>query len=246
MKPGIECILKSCGEPQVERALWAINSQNKPFERVTHIQGISPEYLAHNKALEGLEYEWALWVDGDTIIDSDAHKKCLRWMDKLRDKHFNEFGFGLRDVFLREDICCCALRKSDLVQRFPLKNILANDTEVARKRMKPVGWNYSRLSRQGVTIGTHMDQPSDFQVFHRFYSRGVKAGWNHNETNYRRHLIKLQKLLKETRNHQYQIGIDALNLGWDKQDCPSSHDREFERGVYDRYLTKGGKRCKVD
>ena len=72
-KDGIECVIKSCDEPQLDRAIDAALSQTIPFERVSNYNNIVPEFKAHNTILEKLQYEWAIWVDGDVILLSLIH-----------------------------------------------------------------------------------------------------------------------------------------------------------------------------
>jgi hypothetical protein len=231
MRPGIECIVKSANEPQLDRVLEAVSNQTLPFARVTHINGVSPEVEAHNKALAMLEYKWSLWVDGDVILNKNAHSVVAGLMGKA--KKFTEYGFGLNDTFLQRVVCCCAVRKSRFHQRFPYKDILSNDTECARRMVK-AGWLYKKYWRQGIVIGTHFDDPSEFQVFRRFYGRGHKAIKRPRAI--KRYNRELKDLFMRTGDQRYKLALKAFNYAIESDNYPTSKDVLFERKVYEQWM----------
>lgn len=231
MKLGIECIVKAINEPQLDRALEAVYNQTLPFAKITLINGVCPEVLAHNLALSVLEHEWSLWVDGDVILYPDAHETVKKCMD--RKSSFIEYGFGLYDTFLQRDICCCAVRQSEFHKKFKYKDIIANDTECA-KRMKQAGWSYQRFWREGVIIGTHFDDPDDFQVFRRFYGRGFKAIGKGKAV--RRYNTELKNLHASSGDKRYKIALKAFNYAIERKHYPTSKNVEFEEGVYEEWM----------
>ena len=235
MKPGIECIVKSFNEPQLDRVLEAVNNQTVPFAKVTHICGVAPEVKAHNTALRALEHDWSLWVDGDVILKKNAHEMAMQYVEKLPDS--TEILFGLHDWFLNRTICCCPVRRSEFVMRFEYKDVLANDTECAR-RMDTSGRKAVKLFRDGIEIGSHFDRPDEFQVFRRFYGRGSKT--------YKRVAIKekhKKELLiryKETGNHLFLLASKALEFGVQKANYRKSKDYMFELSMFEVFKKEIG------
>lgn len=238
LKPGIECVVKSVDEPQLERGLKAVYGQTIPFARVTHINNVSPEVKAHNMALEALVHEWSLWVDGDVILYKNAHELVIEAMKNYG--AFTEYGFGLFDSFLQRVICCCPVRNTQFHSEFRYKDVLSNDTECA-ERMETQGWTYCRLWKKGVVVGTHFDNPSSFQVFRRFYGRGTKAIGKHKPIGrYRR---ELRQLFNETGDVRYRLALEAFNYALEKNDYPTSKDVDFERKVYETFCKDRGREC---
>jgi hypothetical protein len=233
MKPGLEAVIISVNEPQLTRCLESVNKQNIPFQKISHYNGIVPEYEAHNIAVKNLEYEWAMFIGGDFILDVNASQLWDRYFqDYKREDNISEFNFGLRDPFIQKVICCCTVARSEAFQRYPFENSLANDT-INGSKMKRDGWERIKLFRQKVTVGTHFEDPDEFQVFRRFYARGVKAGLIKKKEVLNRYCTRFHRLKEKTGDVLYETAIRAMEIGYRKKLYPSSHDIRFERQLFE-------------
>lgn len=233
MQNGIECVMKSVDEPQLEKGRPAMYNQTIPFANVIHINGVCPESKAINQALDRLEYTWSLWLDGDAILYEDTHEKIRALEKRLRAKGYTEALFSLFDPFLGKNICCCILKKSDFLQQFRSDNVLANDASLTKK-MKKVGRKSARFINK-IIVGTHFENPTDLQVFARFYSRGVKVARGHPNSQFRDLFSIFEHKYASTGNKQYMIAKEALTLGTKLGHYPTSHNIEFDREMYEKW-----------
>ena len=112
MKKGIEAVIKSVDEPQLQRCIEAVEDQTIPFDKVYHVNNVSPEYRAHNQALAQLEYEYVMVINGDTILDHTAVCKFWSLKKQYRRHRIWGFGFGLRDEFINDFLVPRATRQS--------------------------------------------------------------------------------------------------------------------------------------
>ena len=83
-----------------------------------------------------------------------------------------------------------------------------------------------------VIVGTHFDSPTDFQVFSRFYSRGVKYAIGHPSGPYSDILNVLNNKYASTNNKQYIIAKEAFEFGRKTGNYPTSHDILFDKKLY--------------
>jgi len=149
------------------------------------------------------------------------------------------YKFGLFDAFLNYNICCCRVFRSEIVQKFPREDVLRDDV-VADQRMEKAGFEMIGLAKKGVIIGTHFDDPDEFQIFRRFFVVGVK------EKKYRkgqRVLNVLKSLKDKTGDDRYRLAIDGYMQGCGGA-YPMSHNIDYDLEQYAKAgYGKGRPKC---
>lgn len=229
----IQALVKTCGEPQIPRCLEAVWGQNRPYDKITISEMVVPESEARRRLVADLTCDWFMTVAGDMILNPDATQIAEDHILKYQ-KEFMAFRFGLWDGFLDAPICCCSAVKSKLYASYEFRNELSNDTMWGR-HCKKQGWKGLKRDKK-IFIGTHCEDPDDFQVFRRFYSRGVKAGRKGNNKNLQKHLGIFNKLFSKTGNKQYRLAMRAIKLGFEWKFYPTSHNLKFDRFLFDSVL----------
>ena len=223
----IEAMIISCAEPQVEKCVRSVREQTIPFSKIVHVDGVYPESDAINHGWSQTSDEWVMKIDGDFILYPDAVELALKYMDR-DDERISTYSFGLYDEFMKSPLCGCAVYRRYLaVKEFIYPNLLADDVWLG-DRLKRRGWKRKKPYVEGICIGTHFQDPDDFQIFRRFYATGVKHGrrrtWRH-----------LRTLSRHTRDQRYSLAIQALDFGTEKRYYPTSHNIEFDRKIYEEF-----------
>lgn len=233
MKDGIQAIIISCGDPQFERCLKSVQNQSVPFARIDVIKDVIPEAKAQMVSYDFLEYQWAFYIGGDFILYKDANEIALEYIKKNPGNH--EYNFGLWDKFMRRQICCCTVFESEMHKNARYNDELFNDVRACEDMASR--YRYKRVvpSKQGIIVGTHFDKPDAFQVFRRFYSRGVKFS-THPKGPYRFLVRQLNILMRNTnKKHLYRLAIAAYNYGFRKRYYPSSHNITLDKELYEKF-----------
>ena len=242
-KPGIEAVVVSIGEPQERRCLEAINSQVQPFERITHIKNVKPLFKAHNQGLAALEHEYAIFCAGDMTLYRNATVIAVAQIAKHGGEDIFVYKFALFDTFLNCTISCCRMYQSDVAQKFPRRNVLREDVEADERALK-AGYKRIQLVKERVVVGTHFDEPDEFQAFRRFFVEGVKRG-DHRKG--QKLLMRLKELRDATdddrKKYLYKVAIDGFMQGCGGA-YPASHNVDYDLEQYAKAgYGKGQPKC---
>lgn len=221
----ITALVISADEPQLERCLASVHGN---FDKVIHVNNISPECDAFNQGIEQVRTKWMAKIDGDFILYNGAREIIESKMRK-RNSSIYTYTFGLYDWFLQANILGCAVSRTDLLRKFKYQNVLHND-KVTGMAIEADGWKRSKPGKRGVIIGTHCEDPDEFQVFRRCYTLGCKYKWHY-------FYIDLHRLYEETGNSLYEFGIRALDHGARRRYYPTSHDITLDRKLYEDFCS---------
>jgi len=219
----IEALIISADEPQLERCLEAVRSQTIPFSNITHINNVSPESTAFNTGLAMVKDELVMKIDGDMILHNNAVETALK---RIPEENGNAYvhNFILFDSFLKQNIRGCGVMRSSVFRKVPYPNFLCDDVWVGHK-LRKMGFV---MERHTEVIGTHCENPDDFQVFRRFYSMGVKHGkrysWRY-----------LSRLYGGTKDPLYALAMEAVEFGIEKKQYPTSHNLGFDRKMFEEF-----------
>jgi len=225
MKTKIGALIISANEPQLERCLHAVYNQTMPFSNVIHMDGIIPEAKAFNQGMEASTDEWVMKINGDMILYSNAVEVASFYMED--DPLIFLYSYGLIDTFLNAPICGCGVFRKSAFEKVPYANMLANDTYAA-KRLQRLGMIKRTPYKDGIMIGSHCDNPDEFQVFRRFYSNGVKYG--------KRFMgRRLRRLLQHTGDPLYDIALKSLMFGMSERNYPTSHNIDFDKEMFEKF-----------
>jgi hypothetical protein len=234
----IEALVISNQEPQLERCLAAVHNQTVPFSNIVHIDGVAPEYIAHNTGMQMLTAEWAFNVNGDTILVENAVElalKCLEDHSKevYADKVYS-YNFGLYDTFLRTMIAGCSFFRVPICKPILYEDRLDNDLKTGPiLRRKGYIIRHLEFGRRRITVGTHFDNPDEFQVFRRFYAKAMKR----DSESIKDRLLRLKERYKLS---VYDLALQALEFGKEKNSYPTSHDINFDREMFEEFKLRKG------
>jgi len=227
-------------EPQTKRAFDSVYKQKYGrFDPVIHKINVSPQSKAmneiNNEAVQRNITEWSLWLSGDMILAESAIAWIDNYMRNIDPPNENtiEYTFGLWDTFLEEIICGCPLRRMDVYSNTIRKNVMRNDFYV-RKELEKQGYEFKRPCKHAHAIGTHFDNPDEFQVFRRFKARGIKSRKNPKERN--NYLKKLKRLRsKNSDNKLYEQAVSAFLFGFKKASFIGAHDITIDEIEYQHW-----------
>lgn len=200
-KPGIECVIIAVDEPQLDRCLHAVHTQDRPFDRVRLVNNVAPVATAYNRAMADIEYERVMLVGGDMILYPHAARYALNLTMDAAGVY--AWGFGLWDPFIRKVICCTKVYPGDVAGQYPYRDVLRCDLAALAEAKKD---GLREMLLLDVVLGTHFENPNADQVFRRFYVRGQKP-----RTGLYRKLLRRMK--KETGDRRYDVALDALAQG---------------------------------
>jgi hypothetical protein len=222
----IEALVISAGEPQIPRCLEAIRKQGDLISRTIHIDNVVPEYKAFNQGISEVSGEWFIKIDGDTILYEDAMKKIIDCLNSYNFPKLGVLSFGLWDSFLGCIIGFTHLFKSSVVKNMVAVDSIINDRKFINK-IRSMGYRSRKILQ--TIIGTHFDDPDEFQVFRRFYIMAKKYPDNN-------FVIKIMsKLLIEKGDPLYSVGLKAIEFSRKKNYYPGSHNLKFDREMYDEF-----------
>ena len=223
----IEALLLSVGEPQLANCVESLESQTFPLDRIIHIQNVCPQSTAYNQGLAQLKEDWFILMAGDIILDPDAVYEICREIKKDDLRLVFGYSFRIKDTFLNA-AQGLGVFKTDILQKNPLRDRLSNDRSLGVKLTRH-GLYMKRVD--APILGTHFDQPTEFQVFNRFFIYGIKYN-SHRIASISRKLGTLKRL---TGNQLYDLAIKAIDFGREKRGYPGSHNIEFDRKMYEEF-----------
>lgn len=219
----IEALIISTDEPQLERCLESVKNQTIPFSNIVHINGVVPESVAFNRGMSLITEEWVMHIAGDFILYENAVAVAIENMEKYHDDKIFTYTYQVYDAFLKCDLCGCSVSRASAYKSVPFRDVLSDDIWAGRRLLRQ---GLIRKDLQGIVIGTHFDSPDEFQVFRRFYARGIKRDWR----NFGRILNALAN-----GNPMYELALKALEFGNLKKHYPTSHNIDFDRKMFEEF-----------
>jgi hypothetical protein len=222
----IDALITSVGDPQLDRCLEAVKNQTVPFSKIIHLDKVSPQSVAFNTGMGQTTAEWVMGIGGDMILDINAVERITKYMGKNNGDKILGYYFGLYDTFLDRKIGYIGVLRGSLFRTITYEDNIVNDWEVVR-RLREEGWNAVKLFY--FLVGTHCDQPDEFQVFKRFYIHGIRFH------DHRSAKGMLTNLLEKTGNPLYGVGIKAIEFAWVKKFYPGSHNYDFDKKNFEEF-----------
>jgi glycosyltransferase involved in cell wall biosynthesis len=223
----IGALIISADNPQLERCLESVKNQTVPFSNITLIDNVSPEHVALNRGLEEAKDEWLMKIDGDMILYPNAVEIALKRIGEGNEKAY-AYNFILYDSFLKHNLRGCGVVVRSVIRKVPYPNLLMDDVWVGQK-LRRMGFV---IERYREVVGTHFENPSEFQVFKRFYIMGIKHGkrfsWKY-----------LTGFYEETKDPIYTLAMKAIEFGMKKNSYPGSHDMNFDRKIFEEFKNNG-------
>jgi glycosyltransferase involved in cell wall biosynthesis len=219
----ITALVISVDEPQLPRCLEAVRNQTLPFSDIIHINNVSPENIAFNSGISEVETEWFMKIDGDMVLSPNAVEIS-----------FNEIGemptgvyccnFPVYDTFFQAVMRGCGIMNTEICRRVPYPNMLGNDLWFGKK-LRMMG--YRKINYASV-IGIHFENPSELQVFSRFFCQGMKHGKKYAYESLKVHY-------EQTGDTLYQLGFKAIDFAIKKKNYRRSHDINFDRRMFEEF-----------
>lgn len=204
----MDILITSVDQPQLDKCLESVKNQTVPFHKVVHINNVVPEIKAFQEGLKEISSKWFMRIGGDFVLYDNAVEMVSKRIGKYsRLLKLGVGTFALHDLFLDLIICGCSVYNTEAVRSIRLKNNLRSDIWIDQY-LRRKGWGtYKWCKTRGVmVVGTHFDNPTDFQIFTRFYAQGVKdnIGWISNFT---------KKLNGSADDSKYLLAIKAIEYG---------------------------------
>lgn len=225
----MDAMIISVDEPQLERCVESVNNQTIPFDRVIHINNVCPEYEAFNRGMDKVASDWVMKVDGDFILYPNAHKVAIDYAQSDTKNEYCAYFFGLFDTFLDQNIGYCSVLRSCLYKTCRYLDKLSNDRK-AVDVMRSMGWKAERKNR--VILGTHFDDPDEFQVFKRFYTQKIKYPRDDSVNEI------LSRRLEKTGHPLYDLALRAGFFALSEKKYPGSHNVDFDREMFNLFMEK--------
>lgn len=226
----IDACITSVGEPQVERCLKSAREQVVPFANIIHVDGVVPEVKSFRATLRQVKSEWMMKIDGDMILHDYAVGVAQDYIDKETDNSVVEYQFGLYDEFIKRVINSCRVSRVDAIKSVRSKDRMENDYSIVRQ-MEERGMKCVRLwqGHNPVVIGTHFEDPDEFQIFVRYYHAGVLRT--------KVTMRVLDRLYRTTKDDRYALAIKAFNYGLSKgyKNYPGSRDVNYDRKEFEKF-----------
>lgn len=221
----VEAFLSSMNDPQLDRCLESIEKQTVPFSKLTHISGISPASETWNKGWESVTDEWVAILDGDMILYPDALENSLNYMKTRMDPGVCLYCFSLYDPFIEvvDNMFCIA--RSSVYKNIKAPNKLSFDRYVGAK-VKKLGWRY--LKHLSLIVGTHFENPTEYQIFTRFSRIHKKYHMRHVRWAEKR----LRDLLDRTKDPFYHVALDSMKC---TAEYFGSYNVEFDNKRFDEF-----------
>lgn len=226
----IDACIRSVEELQVERCLEAVRNQVIPFANIIHVNGIIPESEALKELLKQAKSEWMMMIDGDMILYNNATVIAHDHIYRETDNSVVEYQFGLYDEFIKRVINSCRVSKVEVIRSARIINRMGLDINVIR-HIENRGMKCMRLwkSKPPVVIGTHFENPDDFQIFVRYYHAGILRTPLTMEI--------LSTLYKSTKDSKYDFAMKALSYGLNKRykEYPGSRDVNYDKKEFEKF-----------
>lgn len=228
----MEALIISCQEPQLKRCVESVKNQLQPFRNIIHIDNITPEHEAFKMGLDRLKSEWAMIVNGDMVLYPSASGIATEQIFIKDRSMIGEFQYGLYDPFVRRTINACSVYRVGPLKEEGRNDSLMNDF-IASRNIAKKGWQRLNFfnGMNKIVIGTHFEDPTEFQIFTRFFIRGIKGDtWTEKY---------LHKLYDRTKEEKYSLAIKSLEFGKGKN-YPGSHNINFDKEMYEVFCNRGG------
>jgi len=222
----IEAMVISVDEPQLDRCLVSVRNQIVRFSNIIFVNGVIPEYLAFNKGMAQTIDKWVMKVDGDFILYEDAVERVTNYMSQFNDEKCCCYAFGLNDTFLNCLMGFCCVFRTAVYKQHPYLDKLSND-QTMNYFLRGLGWKIHKNVE--LAVGTHFDKPSEFQVFRRFYTQWIKYPTDTSVEE------MMTKLLKETGDPLYDVGLKAREFAGRKRTYPGSHNLTFDKRLFEEF-----------
>ena len=226
----IDACIRSVGEPQVQRCLLSAKDQVIPFSNIIHVDGIVPESESLKALLQQVKSEWMMLIDGDMILYDYAVVITQHHIGMEEDNSVVEYQFGLYDPFIKRIINSCRVSKVEAIKSSKLKDWMGCDLNVVRT-MENKGMKCIKLwkLKSPVVIGTHFENPDEFQIFVRYYHAGILRTPNTMEL--------LTDLYKSTKDQKYDFAMKALSYGLNKRykEYPGSRNVNYDRKEFEEF-----------
>lgn len=221
----VEAFLASMNDPQLEQCLESIKNQTVPFSKLTHISRVSPASEAWNRGWQAVTEEWVAILNGDYILHPNALEVTLDYMKTRMDDGVCAYCFGLYDPFIEvvdEMFCIC---RSSVYKSIKAPNKLSFDRYVGAK-VKKLGWRY--MKNLSLIVGTHSENPTEYQIFNRFSRIHKKY--------HMRHIRFMEKrvsdLLEKTGNPLYRVALDSMKC---TTEYLGSYNVEFDNKRFEEF-----------
>ena len=224
MNKSIGALVVSANEPQLPRTLLAVQQQTVPFASITHINNVVPEAVAFNKGMEQATNDWVMKIDGDMILYPEAVATALSFIQS-RSRVFM-YSYSLYDTFLKAPLYGVGVFSRRIMLANKYQDVLDNDAVTGRFLLNR-GYFRVKVSAD-IVLGTHFDNPDEFQVFRRFFIYAIK----HRIQPFKR---RLGILYKETGNPLYELAWYAMIFGKMNRSYPTSHNIEFDEMMFNKF-----------
>jgi hypothetical protein len=227
MKIGLSIV--RCGEPQCSRLLADAITLSK-FHCVHIADNISPNHVAVNQTTEACfadGADWVLRLDGDMDLDYGRFQEAFAIGLRTRDQCL---GFRLYDPFIDQMIGSVSIMTQAYYRASGgWKDGLTTDRDAD---------NVARTARMGCVrikepwIAKHFENPTRFQIFKRFFVRGMKfrAGYTENLPNYYPIIDRIKN------KYDRQLAREAYDLGYKIVMKRNPHDLPYLLAEYNKYL----------
>lgn len=231
----IDAMIISCGEPQLERCIESVKNQTVPFSNIIHVDGIIPESVATNMGIQQVTQEWFMRIDGDIILYPNAVSIVTEQIEKNLAEKIGMLIFYSYDSFIRRIVTAGAVvTNTEAVRSVGWKNHLRSDNNTKRK-MERYGWTARTALEKAkrIVVGTHFDDPSEFQIFHRFYITAFK--WKDSIEGTRSTKDRLSTLYKSTGDSRYIHALKSFEYGLENPEYFGSQNRDYDRRKYEEF-----------
>jgi len=222
----IGALLTSIDEPQLQRCLTSIGSQAVPFSDFVHINNVVPASAALNLGISKVSSEWFMYIGGDFILHQNAVEVAHGYIDHEGNDQICGYCFGIYDTFLQCTTGYCNVYRTIVFKLELARDTLYDDRQLSG-RLRRKGWKFRKPKE---VLATHFDDPSEFQVFCRFFFHANKFN---DDNSYVRD--RMNELLKDTGNPLYQVGLDALNFAKLKHNYPGSPNLDFNKKMFEEF-----------
>jgi len=221
----VDALLVSMNEPQLDACLQSISEQTVPFSKLIRVTNVIPESAAFNQGIKQVTGDWVMHIGGDFILYKNAVEIATDNINKDADNKIGIYTYGVYSSFLKRDIVGCHLYRRIAMEGMQALNSIVSDRKLQRN-IKDRGWGYSDL--RDVIIADHFRDPSEFQVFSRFYAKASKV-------DHRMYHRWLMGLAATDGNPLYHLALEAFEFGRHKMNYPTSHNADFDRAMYDEF-----------
>lgn len=224
----IDALITSVDDPQLPRCLEAVKNQTVPFSKIVHLHNVCPHHEAVNRGLPQTSADWVMYIGGDMILDLNANERIMEYMRTTMGDNVCGYYFGLWDTFLDCKIGYLGVFKGPLYRGLKFPDIYNCDAVVVRA-LRNRGWR--TIKNVNFIVGTHFDQPDEYQVF----KRCLRHGSRYVATPHKSLKWNFIKLLKKRYDPLYEFGIKVVEYGEKQPLYVGARNLIEERRDYEKY-----------